>query len=59
MEEFQDRLLFGTDICAPHNETPLVDFLNAAGRDGSISRQAYEKIAWRNADRLLNLGLDG
>ncbi len=59
MEEFQDRLLFGTDICAPHNETPLVDFLNQAGRDGSISRQAYEKIAWRNADRLLNLGLGG
>jgi len=57
MEEFQDRLLFGTDICAPHNETPLVAFLEDAGREGKISRDAYEKIAWRNADRLLGLGL--
>ena len=57
MEEFQDRLFFGTDICAPHNKTPLVDFLNDAGATGMISSEAFEKISWRNANRVLGLGL--
>jgi len=59
LEEFQDRLLFGTDICALHNDTPLVPFLKSAVEGGHISREAFEKITWRNADRLLGLGLDG
>lgn len=54
MEEFQDRLFFGTDICAPHNKTPLVDFL----REARISSEAREKISWRNANRVLGLGLE-
>ena len=54
MEEFQDRLLFGTDICAPHNATPLVGFL----REARISSEAREKIGWRNANRVLGLGLE-
>jgi len=56
MEEFQDRLFFGTDICSPTNKTPLVEFLREAGEKGHISPQAHEKIAWKNADRLLGLG---
>lgn len=56
MEEYQERLFFGTDICAPSNDTPLVRFLNAAVAQGKLSRQAYEKITWRNADALLDLG---
>lgn len=59
MEEFQDKLLFGTDICAPHNDTPLVPFLRDAAEEGKISEEAFEKISWRNADRLLRLGLSG
>jgi len=59
LEEFQDRLLFGTDICAPQNDTPLVRLLNAAVEEGRISRVAFEKIAWRNADRILGLGISG
>ncbi len=55
LEGFQDRLYFGTDICAPTNETPLVDFLNEAVTAGDLSREAYEKITWRNAARLLRL----
>ena len=57
MEEFQDKLLFGTDICAPHNETPLVGFLEAAVEEGNVSSAAYEKITWGNANRILGLGL--
>ena len=55
LEEFQDRLLFGLDICAPTNETPLVDFLRDAFDRGKISRGAYENIMSRNAHRLLHL----
>lgn len=55
MEEFQDRLCFGTDICSPTTPTPLVDFLAAALAGGHISRDAHDKIASRNAARLLGL----
>ncbi len=57
MEEYQDRLLFGTDICAPSNDTPLVRYLLTALSEGKLSAQAYEKITWRNAALLLKLGL--
>ena len=56
LEEFQDRLFFGTDICAPSNQTPLVGFLREAVEGGHISRGAFEQIAWRNAAALLGLG---
>ncbi len=55
LEEFQDRLLFGTDICDPRNKLTLIDFLNEAAEKGRISREAYEKICYRNAERLLGI----
>jgi len=55
MEEFQGRLFFGTDIASPTTPTPLVGFLRDAVESGHISRDAYEKIAWRNATALLGL----
>jgi len=55
LEEFQDRLFFGTDICSPTNETPIIGFLTEAVERDHISRTAYEKIGWRNAQRLLGL----
>jgi len=55
LEEFQDRLLFGTDICDPRNKLTLIDYLNDAVAEGRISRAAYEKIGWRNAERVLGL----
>jgi len=57
MEEHQDRLLFGTDICAPSNDTPLARYLTAAVSEGKLSAHAYEKITWRNAALLLKLEL--
>ena len=57
MEEFQDRLLFGTDICYPNQDTPLPTYLRKAHDEGRISDQAFEKITWQNANRLLGLGL--
>lgn len=57
METYQDRLLFGTDIVHPGQELPLVDYLKSAVQQGKISKKAFAKIAWQNADRMLELGI--
>jgi len=57
MEEFQDRLLWGTDIANVPQELPIVDFFRKIEEEKLISEAAYEKITWRNANRLLGLGL--
>lgn len=54
MEEFQDRLYFGTDFCSPKNVMPLSKYLDKACEDGNISQIAYEKISRENAWALLN-----
>lgn len=59
LEEFQDRLLFGTDICDPRNPLDLIPFLNGAVANGRISPAAYEKISFRNAEALLDVRLSG
>lgn len=55
LDEFQDRLLFGTDICAPDTETPLVDFLLGMRGRGEISEEVFRKVARENAEKLLGL----
>jgi predicted TIM-barrel fold metal-dependent hydrolase len=59
LEEFQDRLLFGSDICDPRNTLDLIPFLNEAVGKGRISREAYERICYRNAEALLGITLEG
>jgi uncharacterized protein len=55
LNEFQDRLLFGTDICAPDTPTPLVDFLLDLRQSGRIGETVFQKVARENARRLLEL----
>jgi predicted TIM-barrel fold metal-dependent hydrolase len=55
LNEFQDRLLFGTDICAPDTPTPLVDFLLELRDSKRISETVFRKVARENAVRLLKL----
>jgi len=56
MTEFQDRLLFGLDICSPPEGVPeLVKFLVEMKDSGRISLEIFNKIARTNAIRLLNL----
>lgn len=55
LEEFQDRLLFGLDICAPETKTPHVDFLLELRAGGAISEKVFQKIARENVIRLLGL----
>lgn len=55
LNEFQDRLCFGTDICRADQELPLAAFLMKLKDEGRISQEVFEKIARKNAIRLLGL----
>ena len=55
LEEFQDRVLFGTDICQPGQKVEQVEFLNAGLAQARISSAAFEKITHKNAEKLLRL----
>jgi len=55
LNEFQDRLLFGTDICAPDTRTPLVDFLIRLKDSRKITATVFRKIAKTNAIKVLKL----
>jgi predicted TIM-barrel fold metal-dependent hydrolase len=53
LEEFQDRLYFATDIAVTPQETPIVGWFAKLRREQLVSSEAWEKIAWKNAARLL------
>ena len=55
LNEFQDKLLFGTDICSPGQHAPLAGFLSELRESGEISKAVFEKVAHANAERLLGL----
>ena len=56
LEEFNERLLYGTDICSPENDRlPFFGFsfwLDEACANGKISKTTYENICRNNALRL-------
>lgn len=56
MEEFPDRLYFGTDIANDPQETPIVEYFKKLEEQNLVSAETLEKIQWKNAARLLNLG---
>ena len=57
IEEFQDRLFYGTDICDPDNINSdmlyLAKFLDDGVLSGKISYDAYYKVSRGNAEKLL------
>ena len=55
LDEFQDRLLFGTDICFADMPFPMVDLLTEWRDAGRISEQVFARIARQNAVQLLDL----
>lgn len=55
LNEFQDRLMFGTDICRPDQDLPLAGFLIELKDKGKISQAVFDKIARENAIRILEL----
>lgn len=58
IDEFQDRLVLGLDWCLIDVPMGHVEWLNQARDDGNISPDIYEKIVWKNINRILQLGLD-
>jgi len=55
LEEFQDKLLFGTDICFIEQELPQVKFFKEGLKKGKISKQTYKKITCENIKKLLGI----
>ncbi len=59
LTEFQDRLMFGIDICSPEGErrhhNPLSAFLRDMLVKGEITETVFNKVARENAERILGL----
>jgi predicted TIM-barrel fold metal-dependent hydrolase len=55
LTEFQDRLLFGTDICSPDMPFPMVDLLLDWRDTEKITEEVFSKVARENAVKLLGL----
>ena len=56
LTEFQDRVLFGLDICAPNSYvSPLDKTLKELLRTGRISTTVYRKVARENHIRLIGI----
>ncbi len=60
LNEFQDRLMFGLDICEPGApralDPALPKYLRELLRSGEISQEVFDKVSHGNAIRLLGLG---
>jgi len=55
LEDFQDKLLFGTDIYFVNEEAPIAEYLrNLVGHD-KISMKAFRKISQDNIRKLINI----
>lgn len=57
LNEFQDRVLYGCDICAAGNTHPFPfrEFLDNLKDSGAISETVYRKVCRDNAAKLLEL----
>lgn len=55
LNEFQDKLFFGTDICSFRQKIPLPEFLLNLKSKNKISKKVFTKIARENAIELLSL----
>lgn len=55
LTEFQDRIFFGTDICFPGMEIPMIDLLVSWRDTGKISEKVFQKVARENAVKLLGI----
>ena len=58
LDEFQERVLLGLDATDVELDFQHIEWLKQAAQDGHITPEILDKILWRNADRLLGLGLN-
>ena len=55
IEKFQDKLMFGSDMCNTETEFPLGKWMDKKLEEGKISKEAYEKICRGNAEALFGI----
>jgi len=55
IEEFGDRLMYGTDICRPGQKTHLAKWLDDAFESKLISEENYKNICRENAIRIFGI----
>ncbi|HNS33076.1 MAG TPA: amidohydrolase family protein [bacterium] len=55
LEEFQDKLMFGTDISSNRKVVPHIEYFREVKEGKKISMKAYNKIMEKNAIRVLKL----
>ncbi|MFH1568191.1 MAG: amidohydrolase family protein [Gemmatimonadota bacterium] len=58
VDEFQDRLMLGLDHTDMSIDFQHIEWLTAQRDAGHIRPEVLEKILWRNANRLIGLGLE-
>ena len=57
MTEFQDRLFFGTDMCFPGMNVPIMKFLDEMLESNMITKEVFDKITYKNAEKFLGVKL--
>jgi predicted TIM-barrel fold metal-dependent hydrolase len=55
INEFQDKLYFGTDICSAKQDLPMGEFLLNLKNKGAITEEVFAKVARKNAEKLLEI----
>ena len=57
LNEFSDRVYYGADVCAARQtfQYTFLEYLESLVKDNSISQEIYEKIMYKNAEKLLGL----
>jgi uncharacterized protein len=55
LTEFQDRLMFGTDLCFVGMPIPIIDLLKTWRSEGRIGEAVFQKVARENAIKLFGL----
>lgn len=55
LETYADRLFFATDMVNSDMVFPLGAWLDSQVEEGKLSRETYEKICWKNAQRVFGL----
>ncbi len=56
LNEFQDRLFYGTDVCNASVDVNMsINFFKGLKSDGTIDDEVYDKIMYKNAAKLLEI----
>ncbi len=55
LEKYKDRLMYGSDTINKLQTIPLGSYLDECAENGRISKEAYEKICYKNAQDLFKI----